>query len=531
MKGYSRTRRVINTGAILALMLPKSLLAQTRSDTSTRTLTFLVDPEPTSLVAITDTSVGTNLVTSKTTEGLFNYTNDFTLIPALALGMKVSNDGKTVTFNLRKGVKWHDGKPFTSADVAFSFETLKQAHPRGRTTYANVTKIQTPDESTVILEMSAPAPYLEYALASGESPVIPRHLYEGANPATNPRNQAPVGTGPFVFKEWQKGSHVIFERNPEYWDQGKPKLDRIVARFLPNPAARAAAFEAAEVDIGGETPVPLSDVKRLAALASIGIELNGYAYSPIVQKIEFNLDNPYFKELKVRQAIAHAVSKQFIVDNIWFGYGTPATGPIHASQTKFYNPDVQKYEFDPAKADRLLDEAGFRRQADGTRFRVNLDPLPLTPHPLVAEYLKQALAKVGIGVTIRSQDFAGYMKRVYTDREFDFVNAAFATTCDPTIGVQRLYWSKNIRPGVPFSNGTHYKNAEVDRLLEAAQVEIDPAKRRQLFHDFQRVVALDLPAVDLVDINYLTVFNKRVKDHTVTADGVKSTMAGTYLAG
>jgi peptide/nickel transport system substrate-binding protein len=530
MTGYKFTRRTLNTGVLLAL-LPKAVWAQARTAASSETLNFLVDPEPTSLVSITDTGVGTNLVTSKTTEGLFNYTNNFTLIPSLALSMTTSNDGKMITFNLRKGVKWHDGKPFTSADAAFSFDTLKKSHPRGRTTYANVTTIQIPDESTVVLEMSAPAPYLQYALASEESPMIPKHLYEGTNPATNPRNQAPVGTGPFIFKEWVRGSHVIFEKNPDYWDKSQPKVDRIITHFIPDAAARAIAFETGEVDIGGETPVPLSDVKRLSALSSIGIELNGYAYSPIVQKIEFNLDNPYFKELKVRQAIAHAVDKQFIVDNIWFGYGTLATGPIHPSQTKFYNPNVQKYEFDTAKAERLLDEAGFRRQNDGNRFQVNLDPLPLTPHPLVAEYLKQALAKIGIAVTIRSQDFAGYMKRVYTDRQFDFVNTAFATTCDPTIGVQRLYWSKNFRPGVPFTNGTHYQNAEVDRLLEAAQIEIDQAKRTQEFYEFQRIVALDLPAVDLVAINYLTIFNKRVKDHTVTADGVKSSMGGTYLDG
>lgn len=523
------TRRTFNAGAALALLLPKAVWAQPRPAPNTRTLNFLVDPEPTSLVAITDTGVGTNLVTSKTTEGLFNYTNDFAQIPSLALSMATSNDGKTITFNLRKGVKWHDGKPFTSADAAFSFETLKKAHPRGRTTFANVTTIQTPDESTVVLQMSAPAPYLQYALASGESPMIPKHLYDGVNPATSPTNQAPVGTGPFVFKEWKKGSHIIFEKNVDYWDKSKPKVDRIIVRFIPDAAARAIAFETGEVDIGGETPVPQSDVKRLAALPNIGIELNGYAYSPIVQKIEFNLDNPYFKELKVRQAIAHAVNKQFIVDNIWFGYGTPATGPIHSSQTKFYNPNVQTYEFDIAKAERLLDEAGFQRKSDGNRFQVNLDPLPLTPHPLVAEYLKQTLAKIGIVVTIRSQDFAGYMKRVYTDRQFDFVNTAFATTCDPTMGVQRLYWSKNFRPGVPFTNGTHYQNAEVDRLLEAAQVETDPAKRTQLFFEFQRIVALDLPAVDLVAIKYVTIYNKRVKDHTVTADGVKSTMASTYI--
>ena len=159
------------------------------------TLTWLVTPEPASIVPLTTTAGGNAEIGPKVVEGLLTYDKDLNPQPLLATAWSVSKDGLQYRFNLRHGVKWHDGKPFTSADVAFSILTLKQVHPRGRSTFANVTDVKTPDPYTAIIELSKPAPFLLTALSGSESPIVPKHLYEGTDIGSNPYNSAPVGTG------------------------------------------------------------------------------------------------------------------------------------------------------------------------------------------------------------------------------------------------------------------------------------------------------------------------------------------------
>ena len=182
------------------------------------TLTVVVSAEPPSLTAIATTAFNTVLVSAKVTEGLLTYDFDLNPKPQLATAWSISPNGLEYTFTLRQGVKWHDGKDFTADDVAFSINTIKEVHPRGRNTFGNLTDVKTPDPHTVILVLSKPAPYLISALAAAETPIVPKHLYEGSKADQNPVNSAPVGTGPFIFKEWQRGSAVIYERNPNYWD-------------------------------------------------------------------------------------------------------------------------------------------------------------------------------------------------------------------------------------------------------------------------------------------------------------------------
>ncbi|HXZ07795.1 MAG TPA: ABC transporter substrate-binding protein, partial [Paraburkholderia sp.] len=239
------------------------------------TLTWLVAPEPASIVPLTTTAGGNAEIGPKVVEGLLTYDKDLNPEPLLATAWSVSPDGLQYRFSLRHGVKWHDGKPFTSADVAFSILTLKQVHPRGRSTFANVTDVKTPDPYTAIVELSKPAPFLLTALSGSESPIIPKHLYEGTDIAANPYNSAPVGTGPFVFKSFEHGSHILLERNPDYWDKPKPYVDKIIVRFLPDGAARAAALESGAANLGDQV-IPLSDVKRFATLPNFDVDTTNW---------------------------------------------------------------------------------------------------------------------------------------------------------------------------------------------------------------------------------------------------------------
>jgi peptide/nickel transport system substrate-binding protein len=495
------------------------------------TATLLLSAEPPVLTTIAHTAFNAVYVSPKVTEGLLTYDFKLEPQPLLATGWQVSEDGLTYTFKLRANVKWHDGKPFTADDVAFSIKTLKEVHPRGRNTFLNLVDVETPDPLTAILKLSKPAPYLITALAASETPIVPRHIYEGTKVAENPANLAPVGTGPFRFKEWVRGSHVVYERNSEYWDQPRPYLDQLIVRFIPDAAARSIAIETGEIDLAPSTPVPLSDLERFKSLDGIAFDERGYQYSNGVSRIEFNLERPFFKDRRVRQAFAHVIDRKVILNTINYGYGAAISGPINPNLTKWYDPDLKTYPIDLAAAEKLLDEAGYPRGSDGIRARINLDYVPSgETYPRGSEYIRQALAKVGVDATVRSQDFATYTKRIYTDRDFDFAFEGMSNLFDPTVGVQRLYWSKNFKPGVPFSNGAAYSNPKVDALLEAAAVELDADKRVAQWREIQSILVEDLPAIDIVSQPELTIYNKRIQDHTVGGEGVSGSLAYAYVA-
>jgi peptide/nickel transport system substrate-binding protein len=494
-------------------------------------LTLLVNPEPNVLVNFATTAGAEQKISPKVTEGLLSY--DFNVQPRaqLATGWSISGDGLQYTFRLRDGVRWHDGQPFTSKDVAVSIGLLKQYHSRGRSTFANVVEVRTPDVHTAVLKLSKPAPYLIYALAASESSIVPAHLYGSGDPLNNPHNIEPIGTGPYRFKSWERGSHAVFVRNPDYWDAPKPYVDELVVRFIGDAAARAVALETGELDLAGENPVPLVDIQRLQALPHLALETRGYSYDAAQTQLQFNLDNRYLSQLKVRQAIAHSIDRKAILQSVWYGYGIVAPSPISPLLTQFYDPQAPSSPFDLAQAGRLLDEAGLPRQSNGFRFPLTIDYNPYDPtFARLAEYLRQTLRRIGIESTVRSQDFGAYVKRIYTDRDFDLDANFLGNTFDPTVGVQRLYWSRNFRKGVPFSNASHYDNPEVDRLLEAAAVENDPATRVKYFRQFQQVVGRDLPIIDLVTLKQVTLYNRRVHNHTVTADGLDGNLADVFIA-
>ena len=494
------------------------------------TLNLVIQPEPPILVSLTHTAGPTTRVSPKITEGLLTFDLDFRPRPQLATYWQVSDDGLRYTFALRRGVKWQDGRDFTSGDVAYSISLLKQHHPRGRGTLSSVREVETPDAHTATIALDKPAPYLLAALTASESPIVPRHVYEGSDPLNNPNGRAPIGTGPFVFKEWQQGSHIILERNPTYWDPGKPYLDRIVVRFIADANARAVALETGEIHLAPDTPVPLGQIEALKSNPALLIETRGYDYQPIVYRLEFNLANPYFAKREVRAAVAHAIDRDAITRVVFYGWGRNAPSAISPALKQFHNPDIPRHDFDPKKAEALLDAAGYPRGPDGIRFKVFHDYMPYSEaYQQLGAYTRQALANIGIGVTLRAQDVPTWFKRTYTNRDFDFMSNGMSNSFDPTVGVQRLYWSKNFKPGVPFSNGSGYSNPEVDRLLEAAAVESDPARRRELFKAFQVIVATDLPDVNLVTGANLTIANRKVRDHTTTIDGPSANFADVWL--
>jgi peptide/nickel transport system substrate-binding protein len=517
-------RKHVATAATAVLLAASAFMSASAEPQRGHTLTAVVNPEPAFLVSAHNPVGGVLLVSSKMFEGLLTYDLDMKLQPALAESWEVAPDGLSVTFHLRQGVKWHDGQPFTSEDVKFTtMKIWKELHPRNRVNMGKVTDVETPDAHTAIFRLSQPVPFLLSIMNGGESQVVPKHVYDGGDIGKNLVEKSPVGTGPFKLKEWRRGEAVVLERNADYWQAGKPYLDGITFRIIPDEAARATAFETGEVEYGAFTPVSPCTAQRLATLPHLGVETKGYEFFGTIFMFEINLKDEVLGKKEVRHALAHAIDRDFILENVWCGFGTPATGPIPPQLTEFYTADVPTYAFDPAKAEALLDAAGFPRKENGIRFSMTHDPLPFGPNFVrTAEVVKQNLAEVGIDVEIRTQDTPTYLRRIYTDYDFDLSSTTLSALPDPTLGVQRLYWSKNIVKGVPFSNSSGYSNPEMDAILEATQIENDKAKRAELFRQMQRIAQEDLPIIDLFVMDQATIFDKRLKNHTTQADGYPS---------
>jgi len=534
---FSRRQFIAGLSALPLLgasvpFLPSALAAATaEAVTGRRIFNLLVNPEPPTLSSF-NTSAGTAITaSSKVLEGLLRYDETLTPQPGLAVSWEAAADGLSYTFKLREGVKWHDGQPFTAQDVAFSLETNKRYHPRGGSTFANLASVETPDDHTAIVKLAKPAPYLIRAFAGSETPILPKHLYASGDPLSNPHNNAPVGTGPYRFKQWQRGSFIEYERNPDYWDASLPGVDTLFLKVVPDSASRLAAFENGTLDAGGQSPVPLSDLKRLTQSGKLKYTTRGYAYSITPTMLEFNLDHPLLGRHEVRQAIAHAIDREVIKKVVYYGYADVSVSPIPKSFPQYVHTGPDPYPFDVAKGNALLDQAGLPLKGT-SRFSLTLDPLPYgDSYARTAAYIRTALARIGIDVQLRSQDFPTYTKRIYTDRDFDFAVVGMGTMFDPTVGVQRLYWSKNFRKGLPFSNGSHYNNPEVDRLLESAAVETDEQKRGDLFKAFQKIVIEELPNITLVMQQQVTVYNARVSGFEADGNGLDGSLANVNLSG
>lgn len=475
-----------------------------------RTLVVSQFPEPTVLTNALTTDGTIYSLTSKLFDGLVSYDAQRQPVPRLATAWSVSDDGLTWTFDLRPGVTWHDGQPFGAADVAYSLqEVWRKFNSRGVSTFAPVRQVDTPTPLQVVLHLDKPAPYLLSALSSIDAQVLPRHLYEGSNPLTNPYNLKPIGTGPFRFERWDRGVSVNLVKNERYWDTGKPHLDGLIFRVIPDPSAASAALETNAIQLAS---VALSNVKRLRTVPSLQVTEIDAPYSPGLVGFEFNLEKPVFQDVRVRQAFAHAVDRDFIVRNIYFGYARPAFSAFPASMSDFYDDSVPRYPFDLQRAEALLEEAGLRKGADGIRLTVYNDPNPANETLQIAQYLRGSLAKIGVKLVIRSQDFPEYVNRVYTRRDFDTTLISATAGPDPVMGTQRFYHSGNFKPGIAFSNGARYANPRVDAVLDAAQAETDPDKRRALYHEFQQLVLTDLPKIPLVQPSVVVVTQNSLKD-------------------
>lgn len=497
-----RRRFIAGAGAVLAGAHVLPAFAQPKTPLYGGTLVMGLGSEPGTLNINLTTDLPVSLIASNLYNRLVNLGPKGEFTPELATSWETTPDGRKYTFHLAKGVKWHDGRPFTSADVTYTLdEMVRKSHPNGSAMFAWVESIEAPDADTVVVNLKSPyEPFIGFLALRVY--MLPRHLFENRGEIRqNPANTRPVGTGPYKFVEWQRGSHVTLEKNTAYFRPGEPYLDRFVYRIIPDPAARVLALETGEIDYLCQTDLPSSAIPTLQKNKNVVVTFKGTEAIDAITQIMFNHDRKPFNDVRVRRAIAHAVNRQFVIDRAALGIPKVASSPINSTTEWAYNPDVRLYPFDTAAANRLLDEAGLPKGADGVRLRTTiLAPRGRDDQTRAAEIVAQQLKEIGIAAGVSILDTATLADVSYVKRDFDMMINLLTTGPDPAVGVQRQYVSSNIRP-VPFSNASAYRNATVDRLFAEAETAPNTAERATRYKEIQKILADDAVVLWLWEVS------------------------------
>jgi peptide/nickel transport system substrate-binding protein len=433
---------------------------------------------------------------------------------------EISDDRLVYTFTVRDGVKWHDGKPFTAEDVLFSAKATAMPltdAAASRTRITDLDDVQVIDGRKVRFTMRKP--YYLNDVQLGNSSIFPKHIFDaeglldgfsfkdvtGAKGKSDPKikkfadqfnkhpnNRAPIGTGPYKFEKWETGKEIVLTRNEDYWGT-KPYLDRIVLRIITDNPAALTALKAGEVDLLRLIPIQYS---QQTSGPGFDDQFVKQRYSiPQYQYLGWNLERPYFKDKRVRQALAMLIDRQQIIDSLFSGLATLAASPINPSSAD-YNPNIKPLPYDPKRAMELLDEAGWKdhdgdgiRDKDGVPFKFEiLGAAGSTLTGQLVPIFKEQFRKAGIEMNERLLDFTVFIENL-RDHKFDAGLSAWTSdlVTDP---YQLFHSSSSEKRG---SNHGSFRNAEADKMLEQARTEFDPQKRKQLYWRFQEIVADEQP--------------------------------------
>lgn len=466
---------------------------------------------------------------TKVLEPMLTLDSDLNFHPALATDVTPASDFLSYKIKIREGVTWHDGKPLTVDDIIFNADKYWKPVVAGPALQFYTGIKQTgPNEVTV--SFSQPTPEFFFKSVLARVLVIPKHLYDGKEFATNPANNVPIGTGPFKFKEWVRGSHVAYTKNENYWNKGEPHLDNLIIRYWRDPSSRTAAMEAGELQMGVFNPVPAADIKRLVDSGKFVASSSGYLTSAWASTIEFNSRNPIVKDPLVRKAIMHAIDKNFVVDVVFSGRAKAGKSFVSSTNTKFHTGDVEQYKFDPELAKKMLDQAGYPSKNGAPRFSVKLVAAGWFPeNGRIGQYVKQQLEDIGVAVELTVPDRPTSFKVIYGDYAFDIAVGNHAAPVE-LVPVQTNYvTTSGILKGVPFRNANGYSNPELDAVVAKLAVETDETKRTDLARQFQTILARDVPITILAEIESITVASKQVKGYEHLANVLADSWSTIWL--
>ena len=429
---------------------------------------------------------------------------NYRIVPALAERWEVSEDGTVYTFHLRRGVRWHDGRPFGADDVLATFEKLRAPGVKGtvlRPLFELLDSVEKVDAHTVRLRWKAP--YFLALDAVAQTPIQPAHVIAALSPAAyneagkNPLNRHPIGTGPFRFVEWVTSEKIVLERNPDYWGR-KAYLDRVVYRIVPDHTVARELARREELDLWDAVQprdwIEMKDPVFRRRFHRLKYPMGGYVF------VGWNLRRPQFQDARVRRALAMLFDADGLIRHVQFGIPSRATCPFYAKGPDC--PPIDPVPYDPREATRLLDEAGWRdsdgdgwRDRDGHRFSFGLMIYPQsTISERIATLMKESYGRAGIEVRIQKTEWSAMARRL-DEGEFDAT--ALQWDVGPRSDPAPFWHSRSIGRG---ANHFGLEDPEVDRLIDEARLELDDGRRHALYrrlarrlYDLQPVMFLYVP--------------------------------------
>ena len=477
------------------------------------TAVMVLGTDPLSLSPNTTNSVPDVAASCLIYDGLVRFKPGFEIVPGLAKSWDISSDGLVYKFQL-EAARWHDGKPVTSEDVKFTLEEVSSKYgPRFNAASRFIDKIETPTPDSVTITLSKPfAPFLFSLACEQNAAVMPAHVLRGSDILKNPAILTqPVGNGPFKFSEWVRGSHVALVRNPDYWRKNEPYLDRVMIKIMPDANARVLALRAGEVDYIVPDYMPLSAVTMLEKNKQFEVQQVSYPGSDI---IILNNAHPALSKREVRQALYIAMDREFIHDKVYYGLGGI---PLSSFDTRLWAYDKsinyqQKYPYNPDKARQMLDAAGFKPGADGTRFTIRLLFETGRPEWLpAAQALQRFWQAVGVRVVLEGAERPVILKRVYSDYDFEATLQTYTTLGDPALGIARTYVTESIKKGTTFNNVSQYSNPEIDKLFDAGRDAHRQEDRQAAYNRIQAILAEDVPVLNLHQQPQFAVSSTRLR--------------------
>lgn len=445
---------------------------------------------------------------------LMRLDKNYDLIPGMAEKWDVSADQKTITFHLRKNIKWHDGAHFSADDLLFQYEMM--VHPDVPSAYKEdfmqIQKAEAPDDFT--FRVTFKEPYAPALVRMAGMTGLPRHLLKGTKPADlikSPLARNPVGNGAWRFVEWKAQTHIILESNPAHY-LGRPMIAKNITRVIPDPATQFLELKSGGIDMMSLQPLQYlkqtdgeyfqKNYRKYKYLA------NAYTY------MGYNMQRPMFADKRVRQAITYAIDKRELIDGVLMGLGQEADVPYKPG-TWAYKSDVKKYTYDPAKAAALLKEAGWSQKnsegylvKDGKPFEFEI--ITNQGNPLrakTAEILQQRLKQVGIKVGVRVLEWSSFINNFINKRNFDACILGWSLGIDPD---QYEIWNSK-KTGEHELNFISYSNAEVDKILDDARRTFNKEARKKLYHRFQDILADEQPYTFLYVPEALPIVSSRVR--------------------
>lgn len=486
----SLTRRAFTT---LAAAAPVAAAIPRPAQAAERVAVLGIDADPPTLNLALTTGYASGDIGAKLFEGLLWLDRQWNPQPSLATTWSFTPDGREYRFTLRQGVVWHDGKPFTAADVVFTFnEVLAKYHPRTAGMLKTVgAKVTAPDPQTVVIALEkAYAPFL-VQMSVFEAPILPAHIYAGTDIQANPANLVPIGTGPYRFAGFARGSAVTLVRNEHWW--GKPGLDKLIFQIIPQAANRASGLETGEVDAIVDFYLPKPDEPRL--MQNPKLQFRKGINIPAVYFAMYNTSRGVFADKRARQALAHVIDRQRMVAQVMNGLARPGYGAFGDGFGWLLDAEDRydaKYKHDPAAAKALLAAAGYK----GETVRLVHDAARPQMRAAAA-ILRDNLRAIGMPMEIVALERAVQLDTVFKKRDFDITLQSYFSAGDPAIGYHRIYETND--SGRPFTNASGYSNKAVDALFAEAATAPDRDRRAVLYRKLQAILNEDLPSFVLFD--------------------------------